>query len=139
MSVVPEEWSDLGSLRGTLYESAWVGLAILVFGFVGYWWGWFGEATLTDGLIAVVVGPTLALITGYLFSFDDRVRAFWSGHGRRFVALFALIMGVQGLLSIAPVITTLTGSIYLATLLPVRIYMYSHTRRRVSTARDRTP
>jgi hypothetical protein len=108
MSVVPEEWSDPGSLSGTLYELAWIGLAIVVLGVVGYWQGWFGEAAIADGFAAVVVGPALAVATGYLFLFDERVWAFWSGLGRRFVALFVLIMAGQGLLSIVPVVTSLT-------------------------------
>ena len=139
MSVVPEEWSDPGSLGGTLYEVAWVGLAIVAVGVVGYQWGWFGEATIADGFVAVVVDPILAVATGYLLLFDERVWAFWSGHGRRFAALFVLIMAVQGLLSIAPVVTSLTMSVYLAALFPVRIYMYFHARQYPSTARNRAP
>jgi hypothetical protein len=139
MSVVPEEWSDPGSLSGTLYELAWIGLAIAVLGVVGYWQGWFGEAAIADGFAAVVVGPALAVATGYLFLFDERVWAFWSGLGRRFVALFVLIMAGQGLLSIVPVVTSLTMGAYFAALLPVQVYMYFRARQYPSTARDRAP
>jgi len=126
VSLVPETWSEPDSRAGLLYELAWLVLAIVVFGALAH-----GEPvsvgveiTRQRLLLAAAVGGPLGVAIAYASTATGRGPSWWRAGRSRFVAIFAVVVGVQIGLTLAPTWTVLTVLATAVATVPARIAAY---------------
>lgn len=129
MSVVPQEWSDPGSTKGLLYDTAWMVALLVLFG-VFHATHLFtppGTATLaqlgaggvTGGLIGVGLVIASVRKLGTLMEENERVR---------FAVIITAALAVQAGLYLAPVWLTVIVVASCLSAIPTRIYFYLRER-----------
>jgi hypothetical protein len=132
MSVVPDGWSEPDSRPGLLYELGWVVLCAVVFGTLAVFEPLFVRVDPTTTVLAVSVGLGAVVGLGLVYaSYEvERVRSFWSDDRRRFLALFAFIMAMQGAMRLVPTWFVLTALAASVVAVPARVAVYYRYRGR---------
>jgi hypothetical protein len=125
MSVIPEEWGELDSTAGLLYELGWLLLVVVVFGSFLVFQPLFVEIKITPVLLAgsMLLGTVLGVAL-VISTVNDRARQFWKRDRYRFASLFVLAMLIQVVLRFVPTWTLLTGIVASVVAIPGRIAIY---------------
>jgi hypothetical protein len=132
MAAIPDGWSEPDSRSGLLYELGWFVLGAVVFGALAVFEPLFVRVDPTATVLAVSVALGAVVGVGLVYaSYEiERVRSFWSDGRRRFLALFAFIMVMQGVMRLVPtwfVLTVLAASVVAV---PARVAVYYRYRDR---------
>lgn len=133
MAAIPDDWAEPDSAAGTLVDLGWMALCILGFGALALVEPLFFEVPVTKArvVVAALVGVPLAVALVVLSTESERAREFWTdSYRRRFVVLFAFIMGMQLLLRLAPGWTVLVTLATALAAVPVRVVVYYRQRGR---------
>ena len=129
MSVIPTEWGEPDSRPGVYYDLLWIGLAVVVFGALAYWEPFSITVSITPQRLfgATILGVVLGIAVTYGSFVNERYQRLWADGRIRFAGLFAIIMGGQLGLAVAPTWTVLTMLVTFSTLIPLRVAIYLRT------------
>ena len=129
MSVVPQEWSDPGSTKGLLYDTAWMVALLVLFGVLHatHLFTPPGRITLlqlgTGGFIGGLIGIGLVITSvrrlGTLMGENERVH---------FAVIITATLAVQAGLYFIPVWLTVIVVASCLSAIPTRIYFYLRER-----------
>ncbi|ELZ23075.1 hypothetical protein C477_03140 [Haloterrigena salina JCM 13891] len=124
------EWGEPDSRTGVYYDSLWTGLAVIVLAALAYWEPFSITVSITPPRLAgaTTLGVILGVAVMYGLFVSERLQRLWADFRIRFAGLFALIMGGQLGLTIAPTWTVLTMLTTFLTFIPLRVAIYLHTR-----------
>ena len=129
MSVIPEEWGELDSTAGLLYELGWFLLTFIILGSCLVFQPFFFDVKITpirlsgSIFLGVVLGVLLVVST-----MSERTRRFWETHEYRSGALLVFSLLFQALLRLVPTWTLLTGITVSIVAIPGRIVIYLQAR-----------
>lgn len=129
MSVIPEEWGELDSTAGLLYEIGWLLLVIIVFGGLLVVQPFLIDIEITPIRLSgsILVGAVLGIVL-VILTVNERSRRFWKRDRYRLWTLFVLGMLVQVVLRFVPTWTVLTGIVISVVTIPGRIAIYLRAR-----------
>jgi len=133
MVALPDNRTEPGSADGTLVDLGWMVAGVVVFGSLAVFQPLF---VAIDPVPATIAGSALiGAITGtavvVLSVESERARSFWAeNHRRRFVVLFAFIMGMQAVFRLFPGWTVLSTLVAFLVAIPVRLVAYYRHRDR---------
>jgi len=104
MSVIPTEWGEPDSRPGVYYDLLWIGLAVVVLGALAYWEPFSISVSITPQRLfgATILGVVLGIAVTYGSFVNERYQRLWADGRIRFAGLFAIIMGGQLGLAVAP-------------------------------------
>lgn len=128
--MIPMEWGEPDSRPGIYYDFLWTGLAVIVLAALAYWEPFSITVSITPPRLAgaTILGVILGVSVMYGSFVSERFQRLWADFRIRFAGLFALIMGGQLGLTIAPTWTVLTMLTTFLAFIPLRIAIYLHTR-----------
>lgn len=129
MSVIPEEWGELDSTAGLLYEIGWLLLVIIVFGGLLVVQPFLIDIEITPIRLSgsILVGAVLGIVL-VILTVNERSRRFWKRDRYRLWTLFVLGVLVQVVLRFVPTWTVLTGIVISVVTIPGRIAIYLRAR-----------
>ncbi|ELZ22467.1 hypothetical protein C475_18183 [Halosimplex carlsbadense 2-9-1] len=133
MAALPDDRTAPGSVDGTLVDLGWMVTGVLVFGSLVVFEPLFVSVDPTPATVAgsalagVVVGTAVVVLSVE----SERARSFWAESGRRrFVVLFAFIMGMQAVFRLFPGLTVLSALVAFLVAIPARLVSYYRHRDR---------
>lgn len=115
---------DPGSRSGLRSDLAWLALTAVVFAAIAVVEPIPLTVTAETLVGSLLLGGVLGVALVFVLLEIPRVRSFWESPGRRFLALFVLVMAVQGLLAVAPSWTVLTTLFASLAGIPARLGLY---------------
>lgn len=129
MSAIPEEWGELDSTAGLLYEIGWLLLVVIVFGGLLVIRPLFIDIEITPTRLggSILLGAVLGVFL-LISTVNERARGFWKRGKYRHWSLFVLGMLVQVVLYFVPTWTILTGIVVSVVTIPGRIAIYLRAR-----------